>query len=260
MTYKELIYIVSDIIKLGSDDAQYTEEHIAFLLNRYRASILKQYYSKKNKAIPQQNYQTLCIDVEPYKESDSSCSSIHLRSKVAIPTPMTMTDLKVTTINSLDSTLSYVSTEQYQYVNANPWTKNIIYATKHYDNYLYLKSSNPQFINLKKVKVSGIFEDPSEAAKYACDSSGNTVQCDWMETEFPIEDGLSSILIETVVKILQPSVYMPSDTTNNAKDDLSNNLAPSSKNASYAPKTQYVIPNRRQTTQQQVADNETIED
>lgn len=260
MTYRELIYMVSDIIKLNSDDTQFTEEHIAFLLNRCRAAIFKQYYSKKNKTIPQQNYQTICLDVEPYRESDSVCSPIHLRSTVPIPNIMDKTDLKVSTINSLDSTLSYVSVEQYQYANANPWTKNILYATKNYDDYLYIKSSNPQFINLKKVKVSGVFEDPTVASKYSCTNNGEPIICDWMDAIFPIEDGLSSILIETVVEILQPSAYMPDDKSNNAKDDLTDNLAASSKNTTYAPRDTGRYSSRKNTATQPTQQYETVED
>jgi hypothetical protein len=34
---KELVYMVLDEVKLLSDDAYYTEEHIVFLLGKYRA-------------------------------------------------------------------------------------------------------------------------------------------------------------------------------------------------------------------------------
>ena len=243
MTYRELIYMISDIVKLDSDDASFNEAHIAFLLNRYRSNLLYQYYKKKTKHIPLQNYQTICLDVEPYKETDSNCSPIHLRSIQEVPKVMDLTDIKVTTLNSLDSTLSYVPLEQYQYANANIWTKNILYATKHYDNHIYIKSSNPQFTNLKKIKVQGIFEDPASVSALSCDSDGNSTSCEWMDAEFPIEDLLSSILIETVVKILQPSTYMPADNINNAKDNLTDNLAPSSKNTTYSPRdTTYRTP------------------
>ena len=43
-TYKELTYMVLDELKLSSDDAQFTEDHVMFLLNKYWAFILKQRY------------------------------------------------------------------------------------------------------------------------------------------------------------------------------------------------------------------------
>ena len=51
-TYKELTYMVLDELKLSSDDAQFTEDHVMFLLNKYRTFLLKQRYSDIKKQIP----------------------------------------------------------------------------------------------------------------------------------------------------------------------------------------------------------------
>lgn len=40
-TYKEMIYMVLDELHGYSDDFSYTEDHVAFLLDKYRAFILK---------------------------------------------------------------------------------------------------------------------------------------------------------------------------------------------------------------------------
>ena len=42
MKIKELVYMVLDEIKGLSDDFTYTEDHVIFLLNKYRTSLLKQ--------------------------------------------------------------------------------------------------------------------------------------------------------------------------------------------------------------------------
>lgn len=44
-TYRELVYLVLDELKLASDDSTFTEDHVVFLLNRYRTFLLKQRYS-----------------------------------------------------------------------------------------------------------------------------------------------------------------------------------------------------------------------
>ena len=62
-TYRELVYMVLDELKGISDDFTYTEDHIIFLLNKYRAFILKQRYSDVKKFIPESNYQTICLDL-----------------------------------------------------------------------------------------------------------------------------------------------------------------------------------------------------
>jgi hypothetical protein len=40
-TYRELVYMVLDELKAKSDDFYYTEDHIIFLLDKYRAFLLK---------------------------------------------------------------------------------------------------------------------------------------------------------------------------------------------------------------------------
>lgn len=120
--------------------------------------------------------------------------------------------------------ITYVSRERMRYVGENRWLKNIIYVSKGPDDYLYFKSSNPQFLYLEKVRMTGIFEDPDKAAELECDSDGDK-PCDVLDREFPLEEGLVSTVIELVVKYLSGAVYRPKDQENNANDDLSDLVA-----------------------------------
>lgn len=107
-----------------------------------------------------------------------------------------------------------------RYVGENRWLKNIIYTSKGPDGYLYFKSSNPQFLYLEKVRMTGVFEDPDKAAELECDFDG-TRQCDVLDREFPLEEGLVSTVIELTVKYLSGIAYKPKDQSNDASDDLS---------------------------------------
>lgn len=107
-----------------------------------------------------------------------------------------------------------------RYVGHNKWLKNIIYASLGPDQYLYFKSSNPQYMYLEKVRMTGIFEDAESAAKLQCGNEGEEA-CDVLDTPFPLEEGLVTSLIEMAVKFLSGSIYKPKDTTNSASDDLS---------------------------------------
>ena len=40
-TYRELVYLVLDELKLVSDDSSFTEDHVIYLLDRYRPFLLK---------------------------------------------------------------------------------------------------------------------------------------------------------------------------------------------------------------------------
>jgi hypothetical protein len=109
-----------------------------------------------------------------------------------------------------------------RYVGTNKYLQNIIYSSIAPNLHLYLKSSNPQFLYLKKIRLSATFEDLEEVAPLLCDEDGGDKSCDVMEMDFPIREYLVPILIDLVVKELVGAEYKPEDERNNAKDDLSN--------------------------------------
>lgn len=222
-TYKELTYMVLDELKLYSDDALYTEEHVMFLLGKYRTFLLKQRYSDVKKQIPESNYQTICLDlIEVPAISGEPCEEgSYLRSKEKIPFLMKIGNPRVYPIDYYQGEITYVSRDRMRYVGYNKYLQNIIYASLGPDNYLYFKSFNPQFLYLEKVRITGIFEDTLAASGLQCpDESGNTV-CDVLDREFPIENALIPPLIQLVVEELTKAEYKPEDKENNSDDDLS---------------------------------------
>lgn len=221
-TYRELVYIVLDEIKSKSDDSFFTEEHIIFLLRKYRTFLLKQRYSDIKKSIPESNYQTICIDLIKTNVADNMIcdSGIYLKSKNKIPYLMKIGNPMVYPIDYYVGNITYISRERMRYVGYNKSLQNIIYASLGPDNYLYLKSSNPQYLYLSKVKITGIFEDISTASELQCNEDNNTV-CDILDMQFPIEDALIPPLVELIVKELLGAEYRPADERNDANDNLS---------------------------------------
>ena len=222
-TYKELVYMCLDELKLYSDDALYTEEHIMFLLGKYRTFLIKQKYSDVKKQIPESNYQTICLDlIEVPAISGEPCEGgSYLRSKEKIPFLMKIGNPRVYPVDYYQGEITYVSRERMRYVGYNKYLKNIIYASIGPDNYLYFKSFNPQYLYLEKTRMTGIFEDPQAASELQCpDESGDTV-CDVLDREFPIENALIPTLIQLVVEELIKAEYKPEDKENNSDDDLS---------------------------------------
>lgn len=227
MTYREIAYMCLDQLKVASDDSYYTIDHILFLISKIRALLLKQTYSNIKKEIPQSNYQTICLDLMqvPAITGEPCEGGTYLRSKEKVPSTMTIGTNIVYPIDFYQGThITYVSRERMRYVGTNKWLKNIIYTSKGPDGYLYFKSSNPQFLYLKKVKMTGIFEDPDKAAELECDSNNN-LECDVLDREFPLEEGLVASVIELVIKYLSGAVYRPKDQENDANDDLSDLVA-----------------------------------
>lgn len=220
MTYREAVYLVLDELKGMSDDFTFTEEHVIFLLGKYRAFLLKQrYYNDIKKAISESNYQTICLDlIEVPAISGEPCEGgSYLRSKDRIPVTLMMGNPRVYPIDFYQGDIAFISRDRMKYVGYNKWMENIIYCSIGPDNYLYFKSKNPQFLYLEKVKFTAIFEDAEKASELTCDEDK---ACSILDRTFPIEEALVQPLIELVVNELKKAEYSPEDPANNADDDL----------------------------------------
>lgn len=232
MTYKEIVYMILDEIKNTSDDSFFTEDHVIFLANKYRNFLIKQKYSDIKKNIPESNYQAICLDLMQVPAIEGfQCGGTLLKSKEKVPFIIKVGNPKIYPVNYYLGEIAFVSKERMKYVGYNKYLKNMIYASIGPDNYLYLKSSNPQYLYLEKVRFTGIFEDLETVSKLQCsDYNGNPI-CDILDMRFPMEDALVPNLIELAVKELLGAEYRPKDDENNAKDDLADLATFLSKNA-----------------------------
>lgn len=217
--YKELVYMVQDLLKNTSNDGFYTEDHIIFLLDKVRAVLLDNRYSNNQKEIPESNYQTICLNLKHVNKIDGlTCSGTITESIESIPETLVATPIIYPSSYFLNTEITYVSPERFRFVGHNKWLQNIIYATI-FNNHLYLTSANPQYAYLNKIELKGIFENTQEAAALSC-STDSSAKCDVLEAEYPIEETLQMSLIEMVVKEITGGLYKPKDDENNAKDDL----------------------------------------
>jgi hypothetical protein len=221
-TYKEIVYLCLDELKLTSDDSHFVEEHVLFLADKYRGLLIKQHYKDIRKEIPESNYQTICVDLKQVNAIDGApCTGAdYMKSLQEIPNMMRVGKQKISSLDYFQGNFAYTNNERFKYVGNNKYLKNQIYGTIAPDNHLYLKSSNPQMYYLEKVKVTGIFEDSSKAAELQCPDASGEKPCDVMDMEFPIEEALIPPMIELIVKELSGHAYQPADNENNATDDL----------------------------------------
>lgn len=220
-TYREIVYMINDELKLSSDDAYFTEDHLIFLTSKYRAFLLKQRYSDIKKFIPESNFSTICLDlIEVPAISGEPCEGgVYLRTTVKIPYMMGIKQPRVYPIDYYQGEITYVNRDRMKYMGYNKYLTNIIYCSLGPDNYLYFKANNPQFLYLEKVRITALFENAEETFGLQCDKDGNI--CELLDAEFPLEASLVPPLLELVVKELRGSEYMPEDKENNANDDLS---------------------------------------
>ena len=230
MKVKEIVYSILDLAKAAtSDDSFFTEEHILFLIKKYRSFLIKKEQEKEKSTTDvasEFEYQMICLDLEkvPAIDGDPCTGGYYLRTTEKIPKILEGTQPRVYPIDFYQGiNIAYVSRDRMRYVGTNKYLQNIIYTSLGPDLHLYLNSSNPQFFYLEgenKLRVTAIFEDFDEAADLLCDDEGNDESCDVLDMDVPIRDYLVPSLIELVVKALVGAEYRPVDGKNDATDDL----------------------------------------
>ena len=228
MTVAEIVYSCLDLSKAAtSDDSYLTEELVIFLCKKYRSFLIKKEQDKEKGSqdvASEFEYQQICLDLEkvPAIDGEPCTGGYYLRTTQKIPKILEGTQPRIYPLDYYQGiNIGYVSRDRMRYVGTNPYLQNIIYTSIGPDLHLYLNSSNPQFLYLKKLRMSAIFEDMDEAAGLLCNSDGESQSCDVLDMEFPIRDYLVPPLIELVVRELAGVKYQPRDSRNNADDDLS---------------------------------------
>ena len=228
MLVREITFMVLDLAKAHtSDDSFFNESHVIFLLKKYRSFLIKKEQEKQRATTDiasEFEYQQICLDLEkvPTIDGDPCTGGYYLRTTQKIPKILEGNEPRVYPIDFYQGiNISYIPRDRMRYVGTNKFLQNIIYVSLGPDLHLYLNSSNPQFLYLKKLRMSAVFEDFDEVSNYLCDDDGTFTSCDVLDEVFPIREYLVPTLIELVVKELLGSKFQPVDDKNNAADDLS---------------------------------------
>lgn len=221
--------MVLDLAKAAtSDDSFWTEEHVIFLLKKYRSFLIKKEQDKEKATTDiasEFEYQQICLDLEkvPAIDGEPCTGGYYLRTTKRIPKILEGNEPRVYPIDFYQGiNITFIPRDRMRYVGTNKFLRNIIYVSLGPDLHLYLTSNNPQFLYLKKLRMSAVFEDFDDISCYLCDDDGSTdnTACDVLDETFPIREYLVPTLIELVVKELVGAEYKPVDEKNNAADDL----------------------------------------
>lgn len=216
MNVRYIVYYCLDAIKAISKDSSVTEEHILYLLDKYRSALLKKYSESKTK-LSEENYQVICLNLEP---NIQRCDEyVTLKSKEKIPTVLGTVPTTILSENGMESeNIVVVPIKRLKAVGYNKWGKHFLYCAIGPDNYLYVRTSNHQGLYLKKLRMKAVFEDYESASQLNCE--GTNQACDVMDRDFPIETALVPELIAYIIKEGLGIIYRPKDDVNNASDDL----------------------------------------
>lgn len=228
MLVKEIVYQILDELKVISDDSIITEDHVIFLIKKYRSFLIKKEQEKERSSTDTASefeYQQICLDLEKVEALPGlPCEGgYYLRSIEEIPKILEGTTPRAYPVDYYNGiNVAFIPRDRMRFVGTNKFLQNIIWVSLGPDKHLYLKSNNPQFLYLDKLRLIAIFEDFDKAMELACDDSGNSKVCDPLDSEFPIRDYLVPQMIELIMKELLGAAYRPADRQNNANDDLSN--------------------------------------
>lgn len=220
-TYREAIYMCVDLLKGMSDDFSYTEDHIAYLIDKFRALLLKQRYGNDpKKHVPYSNYQSIIVDFTPTKHNN-----LILKSNSKVPYMLQLGIPRVVTEDTdyYNFRFELTSRERLPFVNNNKYTLKFYYCAINEEGNVLLRSHQEdwrenEYFGPTKFNLVGIFENPREITDEISFGENEITLNEW-DRNIPIEEGLVTTLIELVVKELAGSVYRPNDEVNNNRDD-----------------------------------------
>lgn len=195
MTYRELVYMCLDEIKLASDDSYITEDHILFLISKYRAFLLRQKYDKTVIPVAESNYQKIKV------QKNSIVPDV-----MGIAKPRVYVGTGATKVS-----YTFVTPHRFEFVSNNRILKPISYCTINDENKLEFKATPDSNTD---INLYAVFEDCVKASEF------NSSE-DILDEICPIESELVSGVQELVVKDALGIAYRPTDFINNASDDLS---------------------------------------
>ena len=221
VTLRELVYDIKNIAYGGvsSDDAKVNDRQIAYWVKQGRSMLLSQFMNKKMR-IPQAAIETLkYVQLEPVDASEAcevDLGVFVLKSKNEIPRTIQRNERNsIFAVESLDGQRPFSETTDFRrkWNSYNKYTssKNRWYVK---DNHLYVSSD----LLIEAVKITGVFEDPEDIYRFnVCD--GKSCHYDW-DSPFPLSLSMAETITNlTLQSKLGVTLSMPSDETNNAKQD-----------------------------------------
>jgi hypothetical protein len=220
----EIIYNIKNLIAGGvqSDDTQLSDRQLMFIINYYRAKLMRQEYGNY-RSVAIEEIQDLgrvdLINVDPHECGCNEGECI-LRTKLQIPKTMRFPgERHGLTFVGQYAGMSY----QEETWQSAPWTTFSKYTgkdTKWFFKGRYIYILNPKNARLNHINLQGIFDDPREANEFKTCECDNGEECNaGFNYEYPIAAHHVEPLTKMVMQSeMQWSTILPEDTTNNSLD------------------------------------------
>lgn len=220
MTLREIIYDIKETLNSYSDDSKLSEEHIAFIVNNKRNMLLKQYMSNLKKEIPQEAIQLICLDLSNNKNCFEEIEV--LKSTVRIPPTLDNTG-RSNIINGYTplrfiKNINIIDYSRIPFISSYKYNKTQLYLAIDPKSYLIVFNTENLHLDLEKIEIEGVFENPEEAYNLSCENTSNN--CDFYDAQYPIESALIDPLKNQVINELLLKYKIPFDNINDGEDNL----------------------------------------
>ena len=228
MKLNELVYDVRESLNQTVKDSDFSDEYVAYLINVYRAEILKNELNDFQRLPNIVNIQSFCLEMEQISKYDCNidieCGTI-LRSKQPIPSLLkTHIGSSITSIRPTDISakpFQYITESRLSFINGSKFGNSIYYFIGS-DQHVYLVSKSDTHKLIKCINVSGIFANPLELEEYknCCNCEEDNNQCfDILESDYPISADQVATIITLIAQRLISKLQIPTDNTNDAAND-----------------------------------------
>lgn len=226
-TLNEIAYDCLNTIRAGvsSDDDTLSLRQLYFQIHNIRAKLIREDLNK-GRSLSQNLIQSLgCLDVTPIDASvccgvTVDCNAFRSTERLPEPIELYQEDL-ITRVGSIivgTRPFDIVPIDRIPYMGLTPFSginKQTYAAIQDRYVYLFTPKGNKQLI--KKISVSGIWANPTEAARFnSCDG----VACYTEDSQYPISAHMIDLLKQMIMQSsLKIAAQAPSDNTGDAKSD-----------------------------------------
>jgi hypothetical protein len=194
-----------------SDDADQTNEFLAYLVRNARGTVLQQRYSDPRNVVPSVEMQSITTAI-----------GLNGRSSIALPSIIKTTGNANSPLKaygtglsgtSLQLPLNVVSIERLPFVGNNPYVTDQIYCAIDESGYLVFNSKNNVYKLIESVIVRGLFEDPELA--YTINGGAN----DFYSEKYPLSEQ-NLIDVRKIVDVkLANLLKIPKDQLNDSTEE-----------------------------------------
>lgn len=228
MTLLEIIFAIREKLKAYTDDTRYTDDYLYYLVNLKRNMLLRREYNLAQRSIDEETLSVICLEMEHVDASECPECTISDRCEVfrtikQLPNFVELhsrnTITRVAPIGIGSKPISLVSSSRILYVGDEPYEKNIIYAFKHPNRHIYLKSQNGFYNTLEYITVTGLVENPLDLVNYSCDTNG-TPCFDSETVKYPVKAWMVDVIISMIVQELANLKQLPEDRLNDGKENI----------------------------------------